>query len=331
MPMEKIARRHRTYPLVIAGVLLCVAGVFWPREEAPRLFTLAINIWPGVEGLLLSPGAEQERDPYVNYVEMSWSTAAMGLFHRHVVDAIVVTPDELLRLRDEGASPRALAVLGVSHGSDAVLARPGIKTMAELRGHRIGVEKRSAAEYLLARALAAQGMTMADVIVVPLNIAETEDAYDDGEVDAVVTADPWRIRLRDKGAAVLFDSSAMGMEMCRLLVAEEHGMQTYPDELKGIIADHFNYVSKLADLSPANGLGAILRREGLNEDQWRRVLGGIEFPAEAEQRRLLSPGKDGVVDCLENVQRQMLQAGMLKRSTDVRTLVSAEFATGGTP
>ena len=108
-------------------------------------------------------------------------------------------------------------------------------------------------------------------------------------------------------------------------------MQTYPDELRGVIADHFNDVSKTASLRPANALGAILRREGLNEDQWRRVLLSIEFPAEAEQKRLLSPGKGGVVECLEEVQHQMLRAGMLKRSTDVRTLVSTEFVTGGAP
>lgn len=327
--MEKKARRLRTYPVVIAGLLLCVTGVFWPREEASRLFTLAINIWPGVEGLLISPGVEQERDPLVNYVEMSWPTAATGLFHRRVVDAIIVTPDELLRLEDEGAHPRALAVLGVSHGSDAVLARPGIKEIADLRGRRIGVEQRSAAEYLLARALAAHGMTLADVMVVPLNIAETEEAYDEGDVDAVVTADPWRVRLQDKGAVPIFDSKGMGLEMCRLLVAEERSIQTYPEVLRKVIADHFHYVSRLRNLEPAHGLGAILRREGLNVNQWRRVLGVIQFPTVEEQNRLLGPGKEGMVECLERVQYNMLQAGLLKHSMDVRVLLSTQFVGGG--
>ncbi len=326
--MEKIARRHRTYPLVIAGLLLCVAGVFWPREEVPRLFTLAINIWPGVEGLLLSPGVEQERDPHVNYVEMSWSSAAMGLFHRRVVDAIVVTPDELLRLGDEGARPRALAVLGVSHGSDAVLARPEIKTMEQLRGRRIGVEQRSAAEYLLVHALAAHDMVLSDVMVVPLNIAETEEAYDDRDVDAVVAADPWRVRLQDKGAVTLYDSRDMGLEMCRLLVTEERSMQTYANELRGIIADHFHYVSKLRDLEPANGLGAVLRREGLDVGQWHRVLEAIQFPVAEEQSRLLGSGKDGLEECLERIQRNMLQARLLKHSMDVRALLIPEFSGG---
>jgi NitT/TauT family transport system substrate-binding protein len=316
--------QYKTILTIITGLVLCVTGLFWPRVENRRPLTVAVNIWPGTEGLLTAREHVRTKDERINFVEMSWSTAAMGAFHRRVVDAAILTPDELLRL-EEGARPRAVLILGVSRGADAILARPGFKSIPDIRGKRVGVELRSMAEYLLLHALEANGMTLQDVELVPLNMAETESAYDEGDVDAVVAADPWRVRLKDKGAVVLFDSSDMGLELSRVLVVREDALADYPHEVRSLVEAHLHQASFLNGMVMADGLDAILRREGLTHSQWHQALDAIQFPSAAENLRLMKPGAGSLEECMTRMTTLMQRGGLLPLNTKARALLRPEL------
>ena len=175
MTMKRLMRL-RIIPAVLLGLLLCAVGLFWPEPESRRSLTVAATIWPGTEGLVTAGDDGSLKGKRINLVEMSWPTAAMGAFRKRVVDGLVVTLDEMLRLEADGAKPRAVLILGVSKGSDAIMTQPGMNSVEELRGRRVGVEMRSSGEYLLTQALAAHGMTLHDIDVVPVNLAETESA-----------------------------------------------------------------------------------------------------------------------------------------------------------
>lgn len=310
-------------------MLLCAAGLFWPQAGGARPFTVAINIWPGAEGLLVASDLSQGQGGRINYVEMSWSTAAMSLFYKRVADAIIVTPDELLRLEDEGAHPRAVMLLGISQGSDAILARHGVAGVESLKGLRVGVEQRSMAEYLLAHALAAHGMSLQDVVVVPLNMAETEEAFNERELDAVVVADPWRIRIQEKGAHVVYDSKDMGLEMCRLLIASERAVEEFPRELQDLVSTCMELMPGLRAMNEGAELDAVLRRQGLTLNQWKKCLGQIRFPESKQDAREM--GGERLVECLERMRKLMRKEGLLMRDFDVRPLLSAKLSKGGAP
>lgn len=304
---------------------MCAAGLFWPESELQRPLMVAVNIWPGVENLLAASESRLAGDKSIHFVEMSWSTAAMGAFRKRVVDAAVVTLDEVLRLEEDGAEPRVVLVLGIPKGSDAILGVPGIKSVQGMRGKRIGVELRSTGEYLLTQALAAAGMTQRDVRVVPLNLAETEAAYVEHDVDAVVTADPWRIRLQDKGAEALFDASTMGLELSRVLVVRADALKKFPRQVQALVSAYFDHLAK-ADVMDGEGrLDAILRREDLSRSQWRQALALIHAPDAAENRRLMEPGPDGLEACMERMGAMMLREQLLLNAVDARQLINREF------
>lgn len=310
---------------VAAGLLLCVTGLFWPQEENRRPLTVAVNIWPGAEGLLATREAVRDKGDRINFVEMSWSTAAMGAFHRRVVDAAILTPDELLRLEDEGAQPSAVLILGISQGSDALLARPNFKSVQDIRGKRVGVELRSMAEYLLLRALEAHGMTMRDIVVVPLNMAETEAAYLERDLDAVVAADPWRMRLLDQGAVVLFDSSTMNLESSRVLVVREDALEEYSHELRNLVAAYFKHGYPADEMKAEDKLNAVLRREGLTSPQWHQAMKTIRIPNAVENLRLMRPGSGSFQECLEQMTQLMRHHGLLTHDTKARALLYPEL------
>lgn len=337
----------RMIPAAFLGALLCAIGLLWPESEYKRPLTVAVNIWPGSERLVMACEAINTQNLRINLVEMSWSTAVLAAFRKHVADAAVVTLDELIRLEADGAKPRAILILGISRGSDAIMGHTGRRwlwngnrqpkgsdatmehavpmSMQSLRGKHIGVELRSSSEYLLRHALRANGMSFQDVEVVPLNLAETETAFKERGIDAVVSADPWCTRLQDNGASVIYDSSKMDLELSRVLVVREEVLRTYPRELRSLVFACMGINSQAGSLVTENGQDATLRREGLTSEQWQSSLQKLRLPDAAENRRLFEQQAGGLEECLKKMSAEMLQMGLLQHEVDVRGLFISEF------
>lgn len=325
----KPSAKQQILPTVLVGLVLCVAAMFWPASRDERPFTVAVTVWPGMEALLMGGQAARSNATRINFVEMSWPTAVAGAFRKRVVDAAVVSLDELLRLEADGARPRAVLILGVSKGSDAVLARPLLKGVPDLRGKRVGVELRSGGEYLLMRALRKNRMMLSDVERVPLNLAETESAFVADNLDAVVTSDPWCTRLKDKGAAVLFDSSQAGLELTRVLVVREEAIEAHAEAIRLLVEAHLRLVTDFREAGDSSGLDAILRREGLTPAQWGRTLSLIHFPTAEENQRLMDPETGELVKCLRKMAAEMAEAGLLTGDVRTEVLLNAGFVKGG--
>lgn len=328
MLMNKFTQ-FRSFPIVVFGVILCVMGVWWPEPEHRRPLMVALNVWPGTETLVMACDTVNTKDQRINVVEMSWSTAVMGAFRKRVVDAAVVTLDEMIRLEADGAKPRAVLVLGTSQGSDAIMAHAGLQSMQSLRGRNIGVELRSAGEYLLCRALESSGMSLKDVRVIPLNLAETEDAYNEKEMDAVVSADPWCLRLQEKGAVALFDSSKTGLELTRVLVVREDALIDYARELRSVVAACLKLNASTGLPEAARGQDATLRREGFTLAQWQKSLHRIHVPDAAENLRLMKQKSGGVEECLNQMIATMMKQGLLKQEIKAKDLLIPDFLEEG--
>lgn len=314
--------RIRILPVIAAGLLLCGIGLFWPSSVKRRQFTVAVNVWPGTEGVLSARQTEGFNKTPVSFVEFSWSAAVMGAFQKRVVDAAVVSLDELLLLEEGEAQPLAVLVVGTSRGSDAILARPGISAVSDLRGRRVGVELHSSSEYFLTSSLQKQGMALPDVEVVPLNLAETESAYLEKDIDAVATADPWRVRLLDAGAIPLDDSKSMGLEMSRVLVVRRDTAGTFHDEVGRLVSACLEHAGRKGPSWEVAGQAAVLRRQGLSRAQWEAALGVVHTPGLEENVRLL---QGGLAEVLQQVASRMRASGALERDVGLSHLTSSQF------
>lgn len=84
----------------------------------------------------------------------------------------------------------ALAAVARSRSDRWVVTKPGIAGAGDLRGHRVGVHKTTASEYILERVLKQAGMSVADVDVVDVPRKELSRALGGGRVDAIVLGSP---------------------------------------------------------------------------------------------------------------------------------------------
>ncbi|WP_051938042.1 ABC transporter substrate-binding protein [Ghiorsea bivora] len=175
-------------------------------DKPSELLKVGVNQWPGYEPMFLARDLGYLPKHKVKLVELPSSTESITLLRGGRLDAAALTLDEALSVMDMGTELTIVLVFDFSNGADVLLAKPSLKTLADIRNHRVGVESTGVGALLFYAALNHAGLESDDVQVVYVPADEHEEAYTSGKVDAVVTFEPIESRLKQHGAHVLFDS-----------------------------------------------------------------------------------------------------------------------------
>lgn len=274
-----------TFLIASLVIILWAGALLVPTPAQKEPLRVAVGMWPGNEAWILARDAGDLSFSQVNLIEMNWTSAAMRAVGNRVVDAAVLSLDEVIRQVQQGYPLKIVAVLDVSRGADLLMARQGIGSPQDLKGRRIGYEPRTSGAWLLSKALANADLKLGDVQPVPVNPAEVEEIFDELDLDGVVLAEPWRERMSALNLTKIYDSSVSGASIVRVLAVNPDALSEHREVLKSLVASHFKWMPQLrADsVIPA----AVLRREGLTSEVFKEVLQRVESVDLEGNRRLL--------------------------------------------
>ncbi len=119
--------------------------------------TVGIHPWPGYEPLLLARDFGWLGEAVVLQEGSNAGESIAGLKDGKL-NAACLTLDEVLSVRASGVPLTVILITNESVGADVVLARPDIRTPAELKGRRIAVEQGALGSLVLQKLLAAGGI-----------------------------------------------------------------------------------------------------------------------------------------------------------------------------
>lgn len=312
---------------LLAAALLVTTGCV--RAPAPPL-RVGVGLWPGTEPLFQARDLGFASGDEVRIVEFADGPAMVRSFENGIIDVGAFTLDETQRLAEAGLDPRIVLVADVSIGADALVARPEIVSLRDLRGRRVGIVPESVAVYTAARSLDRAGLLLSDVVPVPVAPEEMEAAWTEGRVDAAAIYDPYRARLVAGGARILFDSSEAPGEFADVLVARAGTLERNADALRALCRSWFRGVEALQS-GRADVLARSARRQGLEDAAFRRALEGIRFPDLAENRRLLSPDDATLAEAMGRLAEVLGRNGLSRGGVDPPTLLSDRFVAGVSP
>ena len=151
-----------------------------------------------------------------------------------------------------------------------------IKSVADLKGRKIVLNKGSNVHYLLVRALENAGLKFSDVQAVYLAPADARAAFERGAVDAWVIWDPFLAAVeKQTGARILADGRGLVNNYQYYLAARPFA-EKYPRILRALFEDSVAEGAWLkANLKQAAALVAPL--QGLDTDVVERALSRYEF------------------------------------------------------
>ncbi|HVO88022.1 MAG TPA: ABC transporter substrate-binding protein [Casimicrobiaceae bacterium] len=308
------ARVSRIVGAVVAIVLLCVlTGCVREPDAALRIGT---NVWIGSEPLYLAREIGRLDASSVQLVEYPSASEVLRAFRNEAIDGMVISLDELFGLAVDGLQPRVILVVDVSHGADAVVGRRGMRSMRDLKGKAVAVESGALGAFVLSRALALNGMQAGDVSVVHMESNEQPSAFEQGQIDAAVTFDPYRAQFLRAGATTLFDSTKIPGEIVDLLAVRANVMDKKPKAVRDLLSGWFDAIDYMSR-EPQDAARRMGIRQQTTGEQFLEAQRGLHVPSFDENLRMLGGPRPELAVTGQRLMDLMLEAKLLRSSLDI--------------
>jgi NitT/TauT family transport system substrate-binding protein len=120
-------------------------------------------------------------------VDMTWFDylPSLDAFSAGKIDGVCVVATDALVNGANGAKSKIIALLDYSDGQDMIIGAPGVSSIKELKGKKIGLEVTLVEHLLLLKALEANGMKQSDIELVNTPTNEIGQTLASGKVAAV--------------------------------------------------------------------------------------------------------------------------------------------------
>jgi NitT/TauT family transport system substrate-binding protein len=250
---------------------------------------IAYSDWPGWVAWEIAIQKGWFKEAGVD-VEFKWFdyVPSMEAFSAGKVDAVCMTNGDALVTGATGGKSVSIVVNDYSDGNDMIVAKPGVASMAALKGKTIGVEIGFVDHLLLLHALKSANLKESDVKLKNVKTDETPQALKSGDVDAVAAWQPSSgTALKEvPGSKAIFTSHDVpGLIYDMLAVNPKSLAEHRADWLK--VAKVWDRVAKfINDEKNLDEAAKIMSaRVGLTPDQYKAIMKGTHIMALEEGKK----------------------------------------------
>jgi len=199
---------------------------------------IATYLWPGSywidvaweKGWFAEAGLNVERINVDGKYFKSQDALAAGQ-----LDVMGFSEFDLVRHVAAGHDLVGVAALDYSTGAEALIARPGIHQLSDLKGKRIALHRNTYLEYLLSIAADRAGLDLADVTLVD---RASDDAFKDfaaGRVDAVFVWEPYVTQALAAGGTSLFSTADFSGLTFTVLTLRRDFIKLHPEQMAALM------------------------------------------------------------------------------------------------
>lgn len=223
------------YRIALLLALVLIGACEKSSEPMAKPILVGTNAWAGY-----LPGyIARDNDLYGSkLIEMQQYASAIEVmedFRKDKIQVAALTIDEALELSQNGIAIKIILVANISNGADVIIAKPGIASVKELAGRRVGVEEGALGRYVLARALELNGMAPDAIRPIDILVDDSVEAYQYNRLDAVVTFEPYRGQLLALDGVEIFNSKQLPNEIIDVLVIRAEYAEANPKTLRALV------------------------------------------------------------------------------------------------
>jgi NitT/TauT family transport system substrate-binding protein len=179
-----------------------------------------------------------------------------------------------------GARNLMILVTDYSNGNDMIVARPGIKSLKDLKGKKVGIEIGLVEHLLLTDGLKKAGMTPADVTLVNAKTNETPQVLASGQVDAIGAWQPnsgMAIKALPGSRPIYTSAQAPGL-IYDVLAVNPASFAAHRADYAKLLKVWDHVVGYIADpKTQPDALKIMSARVGLSPEQYKPLLDGTHL------------------------------------------------------
>ena len=208
-----------------------------PQKDASPPISIGTYLWPGMYWIDIArnKGWFEEAGLNVTFVDTSADYyGAVADVQKGQLDTLVIWLFDLVQMNEQGANVAMVLATDESRGSEALVGSASINTVEQLRGKRIGVPEGTALVYVLDVMLSRFGLTMSDVELVDIAAEKAVDRLAAGDVDAVVTWEPYASAAAEIGNR-LYDTEKVPGLISAGMVFRRQFIESRPDDVQTML------------------------------------------------------------------------------------------------
>ena len=274
-----------------AATLVAVFSLSFMANASGETLLVGYSDWPGWVAWEVAIEKDWFAEAGVD-VEFEWFdyAASMEAFAAGQLDAVTMTNGDTLVTGSTGAQGVMIILGDYSNGNDMVVAAPGIGSVAELKGKKVGLEIGFVGHLLLLDALESVGLTEADVELVNVPTNETPQVLASRDVDAIVAWQPnsGQSLARVPGSTALYTSGDQPGLIYDVLAVSPQSLATNREEWSKVVDVWYRVVDYILDPKTRDdALSIMSARAGLSPEEYAPILAGTKLLTLEEAKALL--------------------------------------------
>lgn len=335
--MTSVSRTSRWAVALLAASLLATgcnsavteAGTRPAAQGERATVRLGYSAWPGwfpwkvaeEHGFFTARGVKVELTYFDSY------TDSLNALNTNNLDANSQTLNDTLASVSGGAKQVVVLTNDNSTGNDAIIAAPGITSVAGLKGKRVAAEQGTVDHYLLLLALEKAGLTEKDVTFTPLLTDPAAAAFVAGRVDAVGVFAPFTTTaLARKGSTVLTDSGDFPGAISDHLVFTQAFRDAHRADVQAVVAAWFDALAWIA-ANREQAVAIMAKQGGVTPQEYAEYDAGTTLLSRADNLAAFAPGT--TAKSLDYQTKQistfLTGAGLADSAPDLRGLLDPSF------
>jgi len=253
---------------------------------------LGFSAWPGwfpwqvaqEKGLFAKNGVTVDLKYFESYTDSLTALSTGNL------DANSQTLNDTLSSVSGGAKQTVVLTNDNSTGNDQIIARPGINTVADLKGKKVAAEQGTVDHYLLLLALRKAGLTEKDVEFTPLLTDAAAAAFVAGKVDAVGVFAPFTTTaLGLKGSKAIATSADFPGAIPDHLVFGADFVKDHPTEVQAMVQTWFDTTAWIK-ANPDAAIDIMAKRGGVSAADYKSYDAGTTIFSRQQNLDAFAPG-----------------------------------------
>ena len=300
-----------------------LAGCGWHKPGAAKGLRVAVIGKGATDTRLLFPAAGITPDFPISYAEFESGHLAVEALNSGAIDLAGMS--EIPPVFALSSSVQSFSQIAIEHGdvnSQAVLVPKGstIRTLADLKGRRVGYVRATTAQYFLIRMLQSVGLGWSDIYPVAMTVADGAAAFSQGSLDAwAVYGYPIERAIANDGARIL--KTALGFLSGNYLLTAHK--QAIADPVRADLIRRFLRLQRHAfawsTAHEAQWAPIVAKSIGVPVDYVRAQFARKSDPYQ------LRPVTDAAIASQQAVADVFADAGLIPHKVDVRPLWDNRF------
>jgi NitT/TauT family transport system substrate-binding protein len=278
--------------LALSVCAVTVSAAAWAAEP----LRIGYSDWPGWVAwqVAIEKGWFKEAGVDVRFDWFDYS-ASMDAFTAGKLDAVLMTNGDTLVTGAGGAKGVMVLVTDYSNGNDMIITKPGIKSLAELKGKKVAVETGLVEHLLLRAGMKRLGMKPGDIEIVNAKTNELPQVFASADIAAVGAWQPiagQALKAVPGSKAVLTSAEEPGL-IYDVLAVNPASLNARRADWQKVVKLWDRVVAYIDDpKTQADAVKIMAARSGVSPAEYLPLLKGTRLLTLDEGRKVYEKGND---------------------------------------